>query len=197
MSRSSSIVRLLTSCLLLAVAIPLGAATFTSSQNGNWSASSTWGGAGVPGAGDTANVGHTVTLDVPDDPIPNERVPAVARIPSVLLAALVPLVAAVAVVITLSVTSEPGSGVGAPTRPNAITIKNFAFLPARVEVKAGAAITVTNADGVVHTVTADRGGFDTGRIDASGRATITVDAPGKYAYHCEVHNYMTGVIEAT
>src|SRR5262249_37507012 len=39
---------------------------YTSSQNGNWSASSTWGGAGVPGASDTAIIssGTTVTVDV-------------------------------------------------------------------------------------------------------------------------------------
>ena len=49
----------------LVAAIPLFAATFTSSQNGNWSSASTWGGAGVPGAGDTATVNHTVTLDIP------------------------------------------------------------------------------------------------------------------------------------
>src|ERR1043165_9583150 len=55
-------------CLLflVATAAPLAAATFTSSQSGNWSSASTWGGAGVPGSGDTATVvgGHTVTLDV-------------------------------------------------------------------------------------------------------------------------------------
>src|SRR5262249_12955394 len=37
------------------------------STSGNWSSAATWGGAGVPGAGDTATVnsGHTVTLDGP------------------------------------------------------------------------------------------------------------------------------------
>jgi uncharacterized repeat protein (TIGR01451 family) len=49
----------------LFAAIPMFAATFTSSQNGNWSSASTWGGAGVPGAGDTATVNHIVTLDIP------------------------------------------------------------------------------------------------------------------------------------
>lgn len=40
-------------------------AAFTSSQTGNWSASSTWGGAGVPGSGDTVSIGaHTITVDV-------------------------------------------------------------------------------------------------------------------------------------
>ena len=37
---------------------------FTSSQAGNWSSTATWGGAGVPGAGDTAWVKHAVTVDV-------------------------------------------------------------------------------------------------------------------------------------
>jgi hypothetical protein len=41
-------------------------ASFTSSGTGNWSSSGTWGGAGVPGAGDTVSIGaHTVTVDVP------------------------------------------------------------------------------------------------------------------------------------
>lgn len=40
-------------------------ATYTSSQSGNFSSSSTWGGAGVPGDGDRFDVssGHTVTID--------------------------------------------------------------------------------------------------------------------------------------
>lgn len=35
-------------------------------NSGNWSASATWGGAGVPGNGDTWTVsaGHTVTYDI-------------------------------------------------------------------------------------------------------------------------------------
>src|SRR6266542_5514955 len=51
--------------VLAASAAPLLASTFTSSQSGNWSSASTWGGSGVPGAGDTATVNHAVTLDVP------------------------------------------------------------------------------------------------------------------------------------
>lgn len=40
-------------------------ATYNSSQTGNFSASSTWGGSGVPGEGDRFNIndGHTVTVD--------------------------------------------------------------------------------------------------------------------------------------
>lgn len=36
---------------------------YTSSGTGNWSSSSTWGGLGVPGNGDTASIGHAVTVD--------------------------------------------------------------------------------------------------------------------------------------
>jgi hypothetical protein len=36
--------------------------TYTSSQNGNWNLSSTWGGAGTPGDGDNAIIGHAVTI---------------------------------------------------------------------------------------------------------------------------------------
>jgi len=59
-------VRLTWCFLFLAIAaLPLGAATFTPSQSGNWSSASTWGGAGVPGSGDTATItSFTVTLDV-------------------------------------------------------------------------------------------------------------------------------------
>lgn len=41
-------------------------AAYTSTQSGNWSSSSTWGGSGVPGNSDTWTVaaGHTVTYDV-------------------------------------------------------------------------------------------------------------------------------------
>src|SRR5437763_12685718 len=51
---------------LVCTAAPLAAATFSSTTSGNWSSAATWGGAGVPGAGDTATVngGNVVTLDV-------------------------------------------------------------------------------------------------------------------------------------
>src|SRR2546421_5097776 len=53
--------------ILIFAATPLFAASFSSTTSGNWSSVSTWGGAGVPGSGDTATVngGHVVTLDIP------------------------------------------------------------------------------------------------------------------------------------
>ena len=59
---------------------------------------------------------------------------------------------------------------------------------------AGTTLTVTNADSDPHTLTADDGSFDTGRIDPGTSATITLDQPGTYTYHCNFHESMTGTI---
>ena len=50
--------------------------------------------------------------------------------------------------------------------------------------------------GAAHTLTADDGSFDTGTLDGGRSARISVDAPGRYRYFCDIHNYMTGVIVA-
>src|ERR1017187_4442139 len=50
--------------LLIALTAIGHAAVFTSTTNGNWSSNATWGGGGHPGNGDTAIVGHLVTVDV-------------------------------------------------------------------------------------------------------------------------------------
>ena len=104
---------------------------------------------------------------------------------------------------TLNVTddssSSASSSTGAPKggSSTAISIKNFQYSPDPFTVKAGTTVTVTNDDGTVHTLTADNGQFDTGDLDGGAKGTITIDAPGTYTYHCSIHNYMTGTIEAT
>ena len=118
-----------------------------------------------------------------------------ARLPMWLIVAIVPVVAVVAVVFT-----GFGSGSGSSTasanaaEPNTITIKNFAFAPKPLNVKAGTTITVTNTDGTAHTVTAAKGAFDTGDIDGGATVQITVDQPGTYAFFCDIHQYMKGTI---
>jgi plastocyanin len=122
------------------------------------------------------------------------------RVPTFVLALLVPVVALVTVVVTLDTTADDtgaaATGTGTRAGGTAITIKDFQFSPDPIVVKAGDTITVTNDDGTAHTLTADDGKFDTGNLDGGARTTITVAAPGTYAYHCDIHNYMTGKIEA-
>ena len=124
------------------------------------------------------------------------------RLPTIVLALLVPVVALVTVLVTLNVTDDSSSsasdtGGGKAGSATTISIKNFQFSPDPFTVKAGTAVTVTNDDGTVHTLTSDDDTFDTGDLDGGAKGTITIDAPGKYAYHCTIHNYMTGTIEAT
>jgi plastocyanin len=124
------------------------------------------------------------------------------RLPVIVLALVVPLVALVTVLVTLNVTDDPsssaasGGGGGKAGSGTAISIKNFEYSPDPITVKAGAEVVVTNDDGTVHTLTADDESFDTGDLDGGAEKAITIDAPGKYAYHCTIHNYMTGTIEA-
>lgn len=73
----------------------------------------------------------------------------------------------------------------------ALEIKDFTF--GAVTATAGEEIAVTNADDAPHTVTDDAGAFDVD-VAAGGTATLTVDAAGTYAIHCDVHPKMTGTI---
>jgi plastocyanin len=121
------------------------------------------------------------------------------KLPTWALALIVPVLAVIVAVITLNVTSDDSSassGSAAKTG-NEVVIKNFAFSPTPLHVKAGAVLTVANDDGTTHTLTADNGAFDTGDLDGGMQMKITIAKPGKYAYHCDIHNYMTGVIEAS
>lgn len=113
---------------------------------------------------------------------------------------MVPVVAVAVAVVTLNVTSDDSgnAGTGAAAKNGTeVTIKNFAFSPTPLRVKAGATVTVANHDSTAHTLTADDGAFDTGWLDGGTQTKIAIDTPGKYAYHCDIHNSMTGVIEAT
>lgn len=96
---------------------------------------------------------------------------------------------------TTSASSKPTSNVGAAH----ISIKNFAFSPANLQVRPGTKVIVENLDSVPHTVTAtgDKA-FDTGSIDAGETATfIAPSASGSYPYICTIHPTMKGTISVS
>lgn len=107
---------------------------------------------------------------------------------------VVPLVAGVAVLATFLFGSGGGGGGSTAPKENTVVIKNFAFSPTPLRVTAATAISVTNDDDTTHTVTADDHAFDTGDLNGHAKATINPLRPGTYAYHCQIHSYMTGVI---
>jgi plastocyanin len=75
-----------------------------------------------------------------------------------------------------------------------IAIQGFAFDRASVTVKVGAAITWTNQDSADHTITSDKGDWDSGKIAQGGKYSHTFDQVGTFTYHCSVHPAMKGTV---
>ncbi len=89
-----------------------------------------------------------------------------------------------------------------PAREN----ETLRFDPNELTVEAGSAIVFANVGGAPHSLTADDGSFDTGVIDpgaeqgrfAGSNASLTLDEPGTFAFHCEIHpEAMTGTLTVT
>jgi plastocyanin len=97
-------------------------------------------------------------------------------------------------------TTAPGpTTTAAPGGSDNITIQNFKFNPDPLSAKQGSKVTVAILDdGVPHSVTADDGSFDTGIfMKSNGPKTITVTKSGAIHYHCQVHSFMKGTINAS
>jgi plastocyanin len=81
-----------------------------------------------------------------------------------------------------------------PVGPDAVVVKFPAYNPKEVPTTVGHTVTWTFDDnGLGHTVTADDGSFDSGRM-SSGEFKRAFDAPGRIGYHCNVHARMKGTV---
>src|SRR5438876_101183 len=84
---------------------------------------------------------------------------------------------------------------GATGKQNRIEIKDFAFNPKTITVKAGEKITWINRDEEPHTVVSVEKQFKkSSALDTDQEFTITANPPGTYTYYCSVHPKMTGTI---
>jgi len=85
--------------------------------------------------------------------------------------------------------SQPTTPSVAPSSGGAtVVIKDFAFTPATVTIKAGETVTWRNEDGVPHDATGD--GFTSGSISQGQSYTRKFDKRGTYTYVCSVHPSM-------
>jgi plastocyanin len=75
-----------------------------------------------------------------------------------------------------------------------VVVKNFAFAPATLHVRAGTTVTWKNADEEPHTVVSDSGAFRSTGMDEGDTFQVTFDKPGTYRFFCSVHPHMTGTI---
>ena len=86
---------------------------------------------------------------------------------------------------------------GAITSSTRLAIRDFAFHQQTITVAQGATVTWTNQDSSTHTVTADDRSFTSGPLAQGRTFRHTFRGPGTYAYHCEIHQYMTGTVVVT
>ena len=84
---------------------------------------------------------------------------------------------------------------GTGSKQNRIEIKDFAFNPQTITVRAGEKVTWINRDEEPHTVVSVEKQFKKSTaLDTDQEFTITAGAPGTYTYFCSVHPKMTGTI---
>ena len=84
----------------------------------------------------------------------------------------------------------PASAAGATV----VFVRNFAFSPAQVTVKAGGRVAWVNCEtnGESHTSTSDGAGWDSPLLPPGGAFERAFPAVGAFSYHCEPHPFMTG-----
>lgn len=75
-----------------------------------------------------------------------------------------------------------------------VTVQGFAFGPATLTVTVGDTVTWTNRDGTAHTATADSAGFNQMLSGGGGLGSVTFNVAGVFAYHCDFHSSMRGII---
>ncbi len=86
---------------------------------------------------------------------------------------------------------SPGDDDGAAA--GTVEAADFTFTAA--PVAAGGEVTFKNSDAAPHTMTADDGAFDSGRVEPGATATVMAPAdPGDYAFHCEIHPDMKATL---
>jgi plastocyanin len=89
---------------------------------------------------------------------------------------------------------HPGAS---PRAMHRATIGFGAVTPARLDVVTGDTVTWTNESARAHTVTADDGSFDSGRMATSQRFSRAFGAPREVPYHCTLHPFIRGVVAAS
>jgi plastocyanin len=91
--------------------------------------------------------------------------------------------------------NHPAASQSTSASSDHITISNFMFSPMTDRVSPGATVSVTNSDGVTHTLSATGGQFNTGEIGSHQTKTFRAPTtPGTYHYICQIHQYMLGTI---
>jgi plastocyanin len=75
-----------------------------------------------------------------------------------------------------------------------VDMRQIAFTPMEIRIRAGQRVEWINSDPTVHTVTADDGSWGSELIQEGGRYSRVFETPGRYPYHCVPHPMMKGSV---
>src|SRR3954471_9680653 len=84
---------------------------------------------------------------------------------------------------------------GAAVKPPEVNIEFSSYGPSQIDILPGETVTWTNVSVRTHTVTSDRGLFDSGNVDSGGHFAFAFKDVGAYKYHCTIHPSIVGEID--
>jgi plastocyanin len=105
-----------------------------------------------------------------------------------------PVVSLAIVLVTLAAVPSSHSVLAQSGATVEVQVIDFAFEPAMVMIEPGTTVTWTNTGDRPHTVTADDGSFDSGRLDPGEQFSFTFTEPGTFTYVCGFHPEMQGSV---
>ncbi len=94
-------------------------------------------------------------------------------------------------------TSSPGGASGTQNTKaagSAVSIKDFAFDPATLDVSKGATVKWTNNDQAPHQIYSDDGSIKGSVMNLGDTFTFTFKKAGTVSYFCNLHKQMTGKV---
>jgi plastocyanin len=117
------------------------------------------------------------------------------------ITALSTLLVLVAIIAGCASTNGMGTAQPTPALPsgmtNVVAIKDFAFSPSTLTIKAGDTVSWVNQGSAPHTVVSDSGSpvkFQSAELQTGASYSFTFSKPGTYPYYCSVHPSMTATI---
>jgi plastocyanin len=111
-------------------------------------------------------------------------------------AALVAVAAALAGTSVADAAMEHEHGGGGASAEASVSIEYASYKPRQMDVLTGDTVTWTNESARGHTVTAEDGSFDSGRVNVGERFMHSFPAAGAYPYYCRLHPTIRGEVDA-